>query len=112
VEIAANYFRATGLFPCDKNIFRPHDFPLASEDTAAVLVNHPALVNSSDQPSFSSVLFFAVNFCGDSPSISYQPCTKPETTAKYSWWNSKENVEFTLQKIFRGNSEKETQTAP
>jgi len=31
-EIAANRFRATGLCLCDKNIFRPYDFPLSSED--------------------------------------------------------------------------------
>jgi len=31
-ETAANGFRATGLCPCDKNIFRPYDFPLSSED--------------------------------------------------------------------------------
>ena len=54
-EIAANSFRATGLFPCDKNIFRPHDFPLSSEDKDASPVNHPALVKTCDQPSFSSV---------------------------------------------------------
>jgi len=29
-EIAANDFRERGRFPCDKNIFRPHDIPLAS----------------------------------------------------------------------------------
>ena len=40
-EIAANVFRETGLFPCDKNIFRIHDFPLASEDTDVDPVNHP-----------------------------------------------------------------------
>jgi hypothetical protein len=49
-----NGFRATGLFPCDKNIFRPHDFPLSSEDKDAAPVNHPALIKTSDQPSFSS----------------------------------------------------------
>jgi hypothetical protein len=56
-DIAANYFRTTDLFPCDKNIFRPHDFPLASEDTEAAPVNHPALVKTGDQPSFSSANF-------------------------------------------------------
>jgi len=35
--IAANGFRATGLFPCDKNIFRPYDFPLPSEDKMLLL---------------------------------------------------------------------------
>jgi len=30
-EIAANGFRATGLFPCEKNSNRPYDFPLSSE---------------------------------------------------------------------------------
>ena len=51
---AANGFRATGLFPCDKNIFRPHDFPPVSGNTDAAPVNHPALVKTSVQPSFSS----------------------------------------------------------
>ena len=56
-EMATNGYRETGLFPCDENIFRPHDIPLASEDTDAASVNHPALVKTSDQPSFSSVNF-------------------------------------------------------
>jgi len=47
-EIAANGFRATGLFPCDKNIYRPCDFPLPSEDKYAAPVNHPALVKTSN----------------------------------------------------------------
>jgi len=51
----ANGFLAAGLFPCDKNTFRPYDFPLSSEDKDAAPVNHPALVKTSDQPSFSSV---------------------------------------------------------
>ena len=56
-EIAAKGFRATGLFPCDKDIFRPHDFPLASEDTEAAPVNHPALVKTSDQSLLSYANF-------------------------------------------------------
>jgi len=56
-EIAANGFRSTGLFPCDKNIFRPRDFPLSSGDKVAAPVNHPDLVNISNQPSFGSVYF-------------------------------------------------------
>jgi len=57
-EITANRFQATDRFPCNKNIFRPRDFPLASEDTGAASLNHPALVKTSDQPSFSSVNFW------------------------------------------------------
>jgi len=56
-EIVANGCRATGLFPCDKNIFRPYGFPLSSEDKDAIPVNHPALIKTSDQPSFSSANF-------------------------------------------------------
>ena len=36
-EIAANGFRATGLFTCDKNIFRPYDFPPSSADKTLLL---------------------------------------------------------------------------
>jgi len=53
-EIVANGFQATGLFPCDKNIFKLHDFPLSSAYKDATSVNHPALIKTSDQPSFSS----------------------------------------------------------
>jgi hypothetical protein len=56
-EIAANCFQVTGFFPCDKNIFRPYDFPLSSEDKDAAPVNHTALIKTSDQPSFSSANF-------------------------------------------------------
>jgi len=50
-------FRVTDIFPCDKNNFRPYDFPLSSEDKDAASVNHPALVKTSDQPSLSSANF-------------------------------------------------------
>ena len=53
-ELATNGFRVIGLLACDKNIFRTHDFLLASEDTDAALVNHPALVKTSRQPSVTS----------------------------------------------------------
>jgi hypothetical protein len=56
-KIAANGFRATDLFPCDKNIFRPYDCLLSSEDKDAVPVNHHALIKTSDQSSFSSANF-------------------------------------------------------
>jgi hypothetical protein len=51
---AANACLATGLFPCDMNIFRPHDFPLASGNINAAPLNHTALVNTSHQLSFYS----------------------------------------------------------
>jgi len=47
----------TGHFLCDKNTFRPFDFPVASEDKDTAPVNHHALVKSSDQPSFSFANF-------------------------------------------------------
>jgi hypothetical protein len=54
---AANACRATGFFPFDQNIFRPHDFFLASGNIDDAPVKLPALVNTSDQPSFSSPNF-------------------------------------------------------
>jgi hypothetical protein len=54
---AASGCRTTGLFPCDMNIFRPHNFSLASGNIDAAPLNHPALVKTSDQPLFSSSNF-------------------------------------------------------
>jgi len=56
-EIETSGFRATGLFPRDKNVFGPYDFPLFSEDRNAAPVNHLGLIKTSDQPSFSSAKF-------------------------------------------------------
>jgi hypothetical protein len=74
-EIATNVFQATGLFPCDKNISRPCDFTLSSEDKDAASINHPALVKTNDQPSFSSanVLLFAFSEALRSSDISHVP---------------------------------------
>jgi hypothetical protein len=58
---ATNGCRATGLFLCDMNIFRPHDFPLASGNIDAAPANHPALMVTSDQPSFSPDNFSPFN---------------------------------------------------
>jgi len=104
-EIAANGFRPTGRFPCDKNIYRPHDFPLASEGTDAAPVNQPALVKTSDQTLCSSVSI-CHSLLPMLLSIRYQPCAKSGPTAKYMWWNRKENNEFALQKICWSKSEK------
>ena len=98
-EIAANGFRATGLFPCDKNIFRPHDFPLSSEDKDAAPVNHPALVKTSHQPSFTSAEALWSSDISPVPSLNLKPnphggMAKKITSSPYKicWANSeKEN---------------------
>jgi hypothetical protein len=59
---AANGFRVTSPFPCDKNTFRPQDFPLASGKTDAAHVNHTARVKTSHQPTFSSSNFLPFTF--------------------------------------------------
>jgi len=74
-----------------------HDFPLASEETDTAPVKLLVLVKTSDQPSSSSVNFSSFT-SAEALIIRYQPCAKPEPKAKSSWWNSKENNEFTLQK--------------
>jgi hypothetical protein len=88
-EIAVNGFRGTRLFPCD-NIFRPHDFPLASEDTNTAPVNHPALVKTRDQPSFSSNHFLPFtsaealrsSYIIPVPSLNLQPNPRGGTAKK------------------------------
>jgi len=69
-------------------------------------VNHPALDNTSDQPSFSSVYFSPLTSAevlrasdiSAVPSLNLQPNTRGGTVKK--------KIEFTLQKICWGNSEK------
>jgi hypothetical protein len=75
----ANGCWATSVFPCDMNIFRPHDFPLASGNITAASVNHHAVVKTSYQPSFCS-FHFSMFISADAlrSIIRYQPCAKPE----------------------------------
>ena len=86
--MADNDFRATDLFPCNKNIFRPHDFPLAPEDTNAAPVNHPALVKTSDQQSFSSVYFSQLTFA---EALRASDISAVPNLNLHPWWNSKKN---------------------
>jgi hypothetical protein len=81
---AANGCRATGLFSCDMNIFRPYDFPLASGNTGAAPLNHAALVKTSDQPSFCSSTFspFTSADALRSPDISPVPSPMVEQQRK------------------------------
>jgi len=81
-EIAADGFRATGRFLCDENIFRTHDFPLASEDTDAAPVNHSALVKTSDQPLFISAEAVRASDISAVPNLKLQPNTRGGTTKK------------------------------
>jgi len=57
-------------------------------------VNHPALIKTSDQPSFSSANFSPFTSAEALRSSDISPVTKPEPKAKSSWWNSKENNEY------------------
>jgi hypothetical protein len=63
----------TGLFHCDMNIFRPHDFPLVSGNIDAAPVNHFTLAKTSDQPSLSSSNFSLVTSVEDLRSTDISP---------------------------------------
>ena len=119
-EIAPNGFRAIGRFPCDKIIYRPHDFPLSSEDKDAAPVNHPALVKTSDQPPFSSVNFSpftsaeALRASGISPvpSLNIQPNTRGGTANKITSSPYKKFVGATQKKkIKQANKSKTSRLA-
>jgi hypothetical protein len=105
----AKGFEATGLFSCDKNMFRPHNFPLASEDTNGTPLKHLALVKTSDQASRNSANFLpfisveALQASDISPvsSLNLQPNTPGGTANK---------ITSSPQKICWGKSENENQT--
>jgi len=105
-EIAADGFQATGLCPCDKNIFRPYDFPLYSEDKDAAPVNHLALVKTSDQPSFSSANFSPFTSAealrssdiSAVPSLNLKPNLRGGTAKKLMSLRYKKIVEATQKK--------------
>ena len=105
-EIAANGFRATGLFPCDKNIFRPCDFALSSEGKDTAPVNHPALVKTNDQPSFSSANFSPFTSAqalrssdiSPVPSLNVKPNPRGGTAKKITSSPYKKFVEATQKK--------------
>jgi hypothetical protein len=66
-----------------------HDFSLASEETDTALVNRPALVKTSDQPSFSSVNFspftsaeLSSSVISPVPSLNLQPNPRGGTVKK------------------------------
>ena len=70
--------------------------PLALEDTDAVPVNHPALMNTSDQPSFTSVYFsplisaeaLRASDISPVPSLNLQPNTRGGTAKEKKKSNS------------------------
>jgi len=115
-EIAANGFRATSLFPCDKNIFRPYDFPLSSEDKDAAPVNHPALIKTSDQPSFSSANFSQLasiealrsSDIGPVPSLNLKPNPRGGTAKKITSSLYKTFVEATQKRKIKQATKSKT----
>ena len=105
-----NSILATGLFPCDKNTFKPYDFPLSSEDKDAAPVNHPALVKTCDQPTFSSAKFLPFTLAEALQPSDISPVPSLNLKPNPCGGTGKENNKFTLQKICWGNSEKENKT--
>jgi hypothetical protein len=97
---AADGCRTTSLFfLCDINIFRTHDFPLASGNIEAAPVNHPDLVKTSDQPPFISSNFSSFTSAEALRASDISPVPSL-TKSKPSWWNSKGNNEFTYKTYF------------
>jgi hypothetical protein len=62
-EIGTIGFRATGFLPCDKNMFRPHDFPPASEATCCSC--KPPCFGEDQRSAIiqSLIKLFRVHFC-------------------------------------------------
>jgi len=114
--MAANGFRATGLFPCDKNVFRPYDFPLSSKDKDAAPVNHPALVKTSDQPSFSSANFSPFTSAealrssdmSPVPNLNLKPNPRGGTAKKVKSSPNKKIVEATQKKKIKQATKSQT----
>ena len=109
-EIAANGVRATGLFPCDKNIFRPYDFPLSSEDKDTAPVNHPALIKTSNQPSFSSANFSPFTSAEALRSSDISPVPSLNLKPNPCGGTAKKIMSPPYKKNCWGNSEKEDRT--
>ena len=115
-EIEPNGFRVTGFFPCDKNTFRPYDFPLSSEDKDAAPVNHPALVQTSDQPSFSSANFSPFTSAevlrssdiSPVPSLNLKPNPRGGTAKKITSSPYKKFVEATQKKKIKQATKSKT----
>jgi len=115
-EIAANGFRETGLFPCDKNIFRPYDFPLSSDDKDAAPVNHSALKKTSDQLSFNSANFSALtpaealrsSDINPVPSLNLKPNPRGAAAKKITSSPYKTSVEATQKKKIKQATKSKT----
>jgi len=115
-EIAANGFRATGLFPCDKNILRPYDFPLSSEHKDAAPVNHPALIKTSEQQSFSSANFSPFTSAealqssdiSPVPSLNLQPNPRGGAAKKITSSHYKTFVEATQKRKIKQTTKSKT----
>jgi hypothetical protein len=80
------------------NIFRPHDFPLASGNTNAAPMNHPALLRPTISH-HSVLLIFRRSLLLMLSDNHISALSQARTKSKSSWWNRKEN-EFTFNKFF------------
>jgi len=115
-EIAPNGFRVTGFFPCDKNTFRPYDFPLSSENKDDAPAHHPALVKTSCQPSFSSADFspftsaeaLRTSEIGAVPSLNLQPNPRGGTANKMQSSPCRKLVEATQKKKIKRTTKFQT----